>query len=97
MAMARYHLFFNCHTAVMAGFTFLPITVLLIGIATAQNPSAVDLVNDIYTGCVKDWSLSCARPKALQWFSEVSQNDEIKITHDLVIVKKDNPKEFEVN
>lgn len=60
------------------------------------DQSAVKVLQDIYYGCVRDFSISCAKPKALQWISDVSNNERIKITEDLAIVKKDNPGDIEV-
>lgn len=60
------------------------------------DQSAVDIIQDIYYGCLRDFSLTCAKPKALQWLSDVYNNEKIRITDDLLIVKKDNPGEMEV-
>ncbi|XP_023024687.2 uncharacterized protein [Leptinotarsa decemlineata] len=57
----------------------------------AANPSAVDVLQDVYYTCLQDFSVSCVKPKALHWISEVANNQEIRITDDLTIVKKDNP------
>lgn len=67
----------------------------VLGVACA-GPSAVDLLGDIYNGCLKDFSVSCVRPKALQWVNAVSEGPVIKITDDLVIVKKANPENVAV-
>lgn len=58
-----------------------------------KENSAVDLLQDIYYECLRDFSVSCAKPKALQWITDVSDKDEIKITEDLLIVKKVNLEE----
>lgn len=58
--------------------------------------SAVGLIHDIYNECLRKFSVNCVKPKALQWITDVSAKDEIKITEDLVIVRKDNPEQVEV-
>lgn len=70
----------------------LLVAVLFVAVS-AEEPSAVELVQDIYTSCLKDLSVKCAKPKALHWLSEVVDKQEIRITEDLVLVKKDNPAE----
>ncbi|KAJ8910698.1 hypothetical protein NQ315_002025 [Exocentrus adspersus] len=60
---------------------------LLVSSAYA-NPSVINVAEDMYRSCIRDFSFSCVKPKALQWISDVSNNDEIKITEDLMIVKK---------
>lgn len=68
---------------------------LLFVAVSAKEPSAVELVQDIYTSCLKDLSVKCAKPKALHWLSEVVDKQEIRITEDLVLVRKDNPAEVD--
>lgn len=75
----------------------LLILVALVAVAAAHDPSAVDVLQDIYSTCLKDLSIKCAKPKALHWISEVVDNEEIRITQDLVLLKKDNPAEVEVS
>ncbi|CAG9760743.1 unnamed protein product [Ceutorhynchus assimilis] len=58
-------------------------------VVSAYDPSAVEVVQSIYNSCLRDFSVSCAKPKALQWISEVADKKEIRITEDLVLVKKD--------
>lgn len=64
------------------------ILVVLVSSAYAEF-SAVDVIQDIYYSCVSQFSVSCAKPKALQWLKSVSNKDNIKITEDLLIVKND--------
>jgi len=78
----------------MVSSKILLVAVLFVAVS-AQEPSAVDLVQDIYTSCLKDLSVKCAKPKALHWLSEVVDKQEIRITEDLVLVKKDNPAEVD--
>lgn len=78
----------------MIGHKFLVIVAVL-GIATA-DPSALDVFQDIYRGCLSQFSVSCVRPKALSWMSMVADRNVIKVTDDLMIVKKDDPEKHVV-
>ncbi|XP_062124595.1 uncharacterized protein LOC133837752 [Drosophila sulfurigaster albostrigata] len=49
--------------------------------------SATQLALDLYNGCLKDLSISCVRPKALQWFNAAMQQPEVKLTERLSIVR----------
>lgn len=49
--------------------------------------SAAQLALDMYNGCLKDLSVSCVRPKALQWFNAALQQPEVRITERLSIVR----------
>ncbi|XP_037911005.1 uncharacterized protein LOC119651469 [Hermetia illucens] len=49
--------------------------------------SASELAQDIYMGCLSELSTSCVKPKALGWISRVADQDTIKITDDLSIVR----------
>ncbi|CAD6993259.1 unnamed protein product [Ceratitis capitata] len=53
----------------------------------APTRSATDLAYDMYNGCLKDFSTSCVQPKALQWYNQALQQDEIQITDKLSIVR----------
>lgn len=64
----------------------LALLILSVGLVSA-NPSAQDVLVDMYHGCLKDFSTSCVKPRALEWISLVSQDDVIRITEDLEIVK----------
>ncbi|XP_050305027.1 uncharacterized protein LOC126742418 [Anthonomus grandis grandis] len=74
---------------------FVLFSTLIAVVLAHQDPSAVDLVQDIYHTCLRDFSVSCAKPKALKWISEVVDKEQIRITEDLVLIKKDNPEEVE--
>lgn len=76
---------------------FFVIFVIVAAVSAKSDRSAVEVLKDVYYSCLKDFSIICAKPKALQWISDVSNNEEINITEDLVIVKKDNPGEMEVS
>ncbi|KAJ8926662.1 hypothetical protein NQ314_020941, partial [Rhamnusium bicolor] len=67
----------------------------ILGVAYA-NLSAVNVLQDMYHSCLQNFSVSCVKLKALRWFSEISDNNEIKITEDLFIVKNANPTEIKV-
>lgn len=70
----------------MVSFKLL-ITVVVLGVAAA-DPTALDVLHDMYRGCLQQFSVSCVRPKALAWMSMVADRDVIKVTDDLMIVKK---------
>lgn len=53
----------------------------------ANDISAVELVSDIYKTCVSQYSTSCIKPKMLSWISHAVNQDTIKITEDLSIVR----------
>lgn len=59
--------------------------------ATTQTqpttPSATQLALDMYHGCLKDLSISCVRPKALQWFNAALQQNEVRLTERLSVVR----------
>ncbi|CAG9817456.1 unnamed protein product [Phaedon cochleariae] len=78
----------------MATVKFVLTAAAILATASA-SPSAVDVLHDIYSGCLKDFEVSCAKPKALHWLSEVSDQQQIKLTEELMIVKKDVPGQVE--
>jgi len=49
--------------------------------------TATQLALDMYHGCLKDLSVSCVRPKALQWFNSALQQPEVRITERLSILR----------
>lgn len=53
----------------------------------AESLSAADLVNDIYKSCLSHYSASCVKPKALAWISHAVNQDTIKISEDLSIIR----------
>lgn len=59
--------------------------------AYAETQSAIELLQDIYYSCLKDFSVNCVQPKSLQWMNNAAESRTIKITDDLMIVKKANP------
>lgn len=72
------------------------VAVVAFGCVSA-SPSAVDLLGDIYNGCIKQFSIGCVKPKAMSWMSKVLEEPVIKVTDDLVLVKKSNPLEVSVS
>lgn len=54
--------------------------------ASASYPAS-KLVKNIYNECLSQYSVECVKPRALEWISRVQNDDEIKITDDLAIVK----------
>jgi hypothetical protein len=55
--------------------------------ARANEISAAELVSDIYQSCVSQFSTRCIKPKALAWISRAANQDTIKLTSDLSIVR----------
>lgn len=55
--------------------------------ANQMPQSATDLAFDMYRSCLKDFSTSCVKPKAMQWFNEALNKDEIMITDKLSVVR----------
>lgn len=70
----------------------LLIAAAVLGVACA-NPSALNLVGEMYRGCLQQFSVSCVKPKALAWFNEVIDKPAIRVTDDLVLVKKHDPEQ----
>lgn len=71
-------------------WTILPLLVLCFLSITNAEDSATDVLVDIYRSCVSQFSVSCIRPKAIQWISERADNDIIKLTDDLSIIRTSN-------
>jgi hypothetical protein len=53
----------------------------------AEDVSAAELMTDIYTSCLSKLSTSCAKGKALSWISHAINQDTIKITEEMSIVR----------
>lgn len=53
----------------------------------AEETSAAQLITDIYKSCISQYSTSCIKPKALAWISHAVNQDKIKITEELSIVR----------
>ncbi|KAJ2940113.1 hypothetical protein O0L34_g6480 [Tuta absoluta] len=58
----------------------------VLSIASAEY-TASRLVQNIYNECLSQYSVECVKPRALQWISQVANDEEIKITDNLSIVK----------
>lgn len=56
-------------------------------LAVADDISASDLIADIYKSCVSQYSTSCIKPRALAWLSHAVNQDKIKITEELTIIR----------
>lgn len=54
---------------------------------SAEDISASELITDIYSSCISQFSTSCVKPKALAWISHAVNQDTIKITEDLSIIR----------
>ena len=54
---------------------------------TTGSESASEVILDIYNSCVSKYSFTCVKPKALSWISQAVNQDVIKVTNDLSIVK----------
>ncbi|KAH8407240.1 hypothetical protein KR222_011119 [Zaprionus bogoriensis] len=71
-----------------SNFWLLVALTTLVAATAQQTPqSAAQLAMDMYNGCLKDLSISCVRPKALQWFNAALQQPEVKLTDRLSIVR----------
>lgn len=53
----------------------------------ADEISASQLLSEIFESCVKEYSTSCIKPKALAWISHAVNQDKIKITDELSIIR----------
>lgn len=62
-----------------------------------SDPSAVDVAQDIYKSCLQHFSVSCARPKALLWWNNVSNKGSIKLTEDLILLKNGHHEQVIIN
>lgn len=69
-------------------FNMAKLIVLLSIVACASaHYSASKLVKNIYNECLSQYSVECVKPRALQWISLVANDDEIKITDNLSVVR----------
>lgn len=53
--------------------------------AEDQQPTAVDVVENIFESCLKFGSFSCVKPKVLKFLSASLKNNKIVLTKDLTI------------
>ncbi|KOB70970.1 Osiris 18 [Operophtera brumata] len=63
------------------------IVLLSLAAYSSAHYSASNLARNIYDDCLSQYSVECVKPRTLQWISQVANNDEIKITNDLSIVR----------
>ncbi|XP_041985123.1 uncharacterized protein LOC121737535 [Aricia agestis] len=63
------------------------LVVLLYIAGCASAYTASNLARNIYSECLSQYSIECVKPRTLEWISRVSNDDEIKITDNLSIVK----------
>lgn len=53
----------------------------------ADEISASELITDIYKSCLSQYSTNCIKPKALAWISHAVNQDKIKITEEMSIIR----------
>lgn len=53
----------------------------------ADDVSATELITDIYKSCITQYSTSCVKPKTLAWISHAVNQDTIRISDDLSIIR----------
>lgn len=53
----------------------------------ADDVSAAQLIANIYKSCLSQYSTNCVKPKALAWISEVANQDTIRLSSDLSIIR----------
>lgn len=53
----------------------------------ADDISASQLITDIYKTCLSQYSTNCVKPKALAWISHAVNQDKIRISDDLTIIR----------
>ncbi|KAF5305229.1 hypothetical protein FQR65_LT07768 [Abscondita terminalis] len=78
------------HIDTMGALHLLGVITIILGV-TYAHPSAVELFQDVYQTCLKEFSLSCVKPKSLSWLNKVIKEPVIKISDDLEIVRTDDP------
>lgn len=59
----------------------------ILALGSGQTYTASKLVKNIYNECLSQYSVACVKPRALEWISTVSNDEEIKLTEDLSIVR----------
>ncbi|XP_047539871.1 uncharacterized protein LOC125073190 [Vanessa atalanta] len=66
---------------------FKLLVILSIAAFASGQYSASKLVKNIYNECLSQYSVECVKPRTLEWISHVANDEEIKITDNLSIVK----------
>lgn len=64
----------------------LVVLLSIVAFASAHY-SASNLARNIYDECLSQYSVECVKPRTLQWISQFANNDQIKITDDLSIIR----------
>nr|XP_023024688.1 uncharacterized protein LOC111512767 [Leptinotarsa decemlineata] len=65
--------------------------VVLLTSSVYADQSAVELFQDVYRACLQQFSIACVKPRTLKWINAVAEKNSIRITEDLVLVKKYSP------
>lgn len=63
------------------------LVILSIAAFASGHYSASRLVRNIYNECLSQYSVECVKPRTLDWISRVANDEEIKITDNLSIIK----------
>ncbi|XP_058060063.1 uncharacterized protein LOC131210789 [Anopheles bellator] len=72
----------------MRSIVVLVASLAILGCATHGQPhSAAEVAVDIYKTCLSDYSMKCAKSKALAWVARAAEQDEIHVTDALTIVR----------
>jgi hypothetical protein len=56
---------------------------------STTDTTAIDVLKHVYAECVQYGSLSCVKPKLLAFLSSAVKKDQIAVTKDMVIVRRD--------
>lgn len=67
---------------------FKLVVILAIAAYASGHYSASRLVRNIYNECLSQYSVECVKPRTLEWISRVANDEEIRITDDLSIVRQ---------
>ncbi|KAJ8926664.1 hypothetical protein NQ314_020943 [Rhamnusium bicolor] len=70
----------------MGSFNIIFVTAILISVRA--DSSVVDIIQNMYKSCLQNFRFGCVKPIVLAWANEVSDKNIIKITEDLILVKK---------
>ncbi|KAG5893951.1 hypothetical protein JTB14_009698 [Gonioctena quinquepunctata] len=65
--------------------------VVLLATSVYADQSAVEVFQDIYGSCLREFRINCVKPKALEWVARVADKNAIRITEDLILTKKYSP------
>lgn len=66
--------------------------VIVTFVSVNADPTAVQVAKDIVSNCLLNFQLSgCVKPRALSWANKVSEENVIRITEDLYLIKKFDP------